>query len=145
MTRLPGMVVPGLAHYVTQRGNRREAIFFEDGDQQIYCDMLAEQRTGCGQACGRTWPVRMTACIWRPVLNRWPNFRDLLPGDFEEDFTSLRKAEGIGCPAGHGGLRNRIRTPAWQTDCPSGSKAEGCADLGGRAVKTPAIGKLSSY
>jgi hypothetical protein len=28
---------------VTQRGNRREAVFFEDGDQQIYCDMLAEQ------------------------------------------------------------------------------------------------------
>jgi putative transposase len=25
------MVVPGLPHHVTQRGNRREAIFFEDG------------------------------------------------------------------------------------------------------------------
>jgi putative transposase len=37
------MVVPGLPHHVTQRGNRREAIFFEDGDQDIYCDMLAEQ------------------------------------------------------------------------------------------------------
>ncbi len=37
------MVVPGLPHHVTQRGNRREAIFFEDGDQQIYCDMLTEQ------------------------------------------------------------------------------------------------------
>jgi putative transposase len=52
MTRLPGMVVPGLAHYVTQRGNRREAIFFEDGDQQIYCDMLAEQRTGVVKRAG---------------------------------------------------------------------------------------------
>jgi hypothetical protein len=29
---------------LTQRGNRREAIFFEDGDQQIYCDMLAPGR-----------------------------------------------------------------------------------------------------
>ena len=37
------MVVPGLPHHVTQRGNRREAVFFDDGDQQIYCDMLAEQ------------------------------------------------------------------------------------------------------
>jgi putative transposase len=37
------MVVPGLPHHVTQRGNRREAIFFEDGDQQLYCDMLGEQ------------------------------------------------------------------------------------------------------
>jgi putative transposase len=37
------MVIPGLPHHVTQRGNRREAIFFADGDQRIYCDMLAEQ------------------------------------------------------------------------------------------------------
>jgi putative transposase len=43
MTRLARMVVPGLPHHVTQRGNRREAIFFEDGDQEIYCDMVAEQ------------------------------------------------------------------------------------------------------
>jgi putative transposase len=43
MTRLARVVVPGLPHHVTQRGNRREAIFFEDRDQQIYCDMLAEQ------------------------------------------------------------------------------------------------------
>ena len=43
MSRLARMVVPGLPHHVTQRGNRREAVFFEDGDQQIYCDMLAEQ------------------------------------------------------------------------------------------------------
>ena len=43
MSRLARMVVPGLPHHVTQRGNRREAVFFDDGDQQIYCDMLAEQ------------------------------------------------------------------------------------------------------
>jgi len=28
---------------VTARGNRREPIFFEDGDQEIYADLLAEQ------------------------------------------------------------------------------------------------------
>lgn len=44
MTRLARIVVPGLPHHVTQRGNRREAIFFEDGDQEIYRDLLAEQR-----------------------------------------------------------------------------------------------------
>jgi REP element-mobilizing transposase RayT len=37
------MVIPGLPHHVTQRGNRREPIFFEDGDHEIYCEMLAEQ------------------------------------------------------------------------------------------------------
>ncbi len=48
MTRLARMVVPGLPHHVTQRGNRREAIFFEDGDQEIYRDLLAEQTARAG-------------------------------------------------------------------------------------------------
>jgi putative transposase len=43
MSRLARIVVPGLPHHVTQRGNRREAIFFEDGDQEVYRDLLAEQ------------------------------------------------------------------------------------------------------
>jgi putative transposase len=42
MTRLARMIISGLPHHVTQRGNRREAIFFEDEDQQLYCEMLAE-------------------------------------------------------------------------------------------------------
>ena len=45
MTRLRRIVVPHAAHHVTQRGNRREPIFFEDGDQEIYCDLLAQQCT----------------------------------------------------------------------------------------------------
>jgi putative transposase len=43
MSRLARIVVPGAPHHVTQRGNRRQAIFFEDGDQAIYRDLLAEQ------------------------------------------------------------------------------------------------------
>ena len=43
MARLARIVVPDLPHHVTARGNRREPIFFQDGDQDIYCDMLAEQ------------------------------------------------------------------------------------------------------
>ena len=43
MTRLARMVVSGLPHHVTQRGNRREPIFFEDGDEEIYRDLLGEQ------------------------------------------------------------------------------------------------------
>jgi putative transposase len=43
-------VVAGLPHHVTQRGNRREAIFFEDGDQEIYRDLLAEQTRKAGVA-----------------------------------------------------------------------------------------------
>ena len=43
MPRRARITVPGLAHYVTQRGNRREPIFFEVGDQEVYRDLLAEQ------------------------------------------------------------------------------------------------------
>ena len=43
MARLARIVAPGLPHHVTARGNRREPIFFEDGDQAIYLDLLGEQ------------------------------------------------------------------------------------------------------
>ena len=43
MTRLARVIFPGLPHHVTQRGDRREAIFFEGGDHEIYRDLLAEQ------------------------------------------------------------------------------------------------------
>jgi hypothetical protein len=45
MTRL-ARVVFGLPHHVTQHGNRREPIFFEDGDQEIYRGLLREQVRG---------------------------------------------------------------------------------------------------
>jgi putative transposase len=37
------IVVPDCPHHVTQRGNRREPIFFETGDRDVYRDLLAEQ------------------------------------------------------------------------------------------------------
>jgi putative transposase len=43
VSRIARIVVPGCPHHATQRGNRREPIFFEDGDQEIYCDLLVEQ------------------------------------------------------------------------------------------------------
>jgi putative transposase len=44
----------------------------------------------------------------RPVLDRWPNFRDLLLQDYDEAFTSLRKAEGIGRPLGTADFVNEL-------------------------------------
>jgi putative transposase len=43
MARLARIVVPEIPHHVTARGNRREPIFFEDGDQEVYLDLLCEQ------------------------------------------------------------------------------------------------------
>ena len=37
------MIIPGVTHHITQRGNRRERIFFEDGDEQVYLDLLSQQ------------------------------------------------------------------------------------------------------
>ena len=42
MARLPRLVVPGYPHHVTQRGNRREQTFFEDGDYELYQSLLSE-------------------------------------------------------------------------------------------------------
>ena len=43
MARIARIIAPGCPHHVTARGNRREPIFFEDGDQELYLDILAEQ------------------------------------------------------------------------------------------------------
>jgi hypothetical protein len=43
MTRIARIVVPDCPHHVTARGNRREPLFFEDGNQKIYRDLLSEQ------------------------------------------------------------------------------------------------------
>ncbi len=41
MARLARIVIPGLPHHVTQRGNRREQVFFCDEDYQAYIDLLS--------------------------------------------------------------------------------------------------------
>lgn len=41
MPRIARLVVPGIAHHVTQRGNRQQQIFFTDDDRRAYLDMMA--------------------------------------------------------------------------------------------------------
>ncbi len=41
MARLARVVVPGLPHHVTQRGNRRETVFFGDEDYRAYLDLIS--------------------------------------------------------------------------------------------------------
>jgi len=63
LARLARVVIPGLPHHVTQRGNRREAIFFEDGDHEVYLDLLAEQaRKAEVDIWGRRWARQSAAC-----------------------------------------------------------------------------------
>ena len=42
MARMARLVVPGHPHHVTQRGNRRQPVFFSDDDYRAYLDLLAE-------------------------------------------------------------------------------------------------------
>jgi putative transposase len=51
MARIARFVAPGLPHHVTQRGNRRERIFFSDDDYALYRRLLAGQCRKQGVAC----------------------------------------------------------------------------------------------
>ncbi len=42
MARLARLVIPGMPHHVTQRGNRRQQTFFNEGDYEAYVQLMAE-------------------------------------------------------------------------------------------------------
>ena len=48
MARVARVVVPGLPHHVTQRGNRRQTTFFEAADYQLYLAIAAETFAAAG-------------------------------------------------------------------------------------------------
>jgi putative transposase len=52
MARLARVVVPGLPHHVTQRGNGRARVFFSDADYALYRDLLA---AACREAKVAVW------------------------------------------------------------------------------------------
>jgi putative transposase len=49
MARLARVVIPGLPHHVTQRGNGRRQTFFQDADYALYIDLFAQaaERAHC--------------------------------------------------------------------------------------------------
>jgi len=52
MPRAARLVVPGIPHHVTQRGNRRQPTFFVDADYQRYLALL---RHWCAKAGTQVW------------------------------------------------------------------------------------------
>ena len=52
MSRLARVVIPGLPHHVTQRGNGRMRTFFDDADYTLYRDLLA---ASCRAADVEVW------------------------------------------------------------------------------------------
>ena len=57
MARLARVVIPGVPHHVTQRGNRRQPVFFSGDDRRAYLALIAEaakaSRTRCLAWCLR--------------------------------------------------------------------------------------------
>ena len=56
MARLARIVVPGMPHHVTQRGNRRMQTFFREDDYRAYLSLLSE------------WCRRYSVAIWSYCL-----------------------------------------------------------------------------
>ena len=52
MARIARVVVPGLPHHVTQRGNRREPVFFAADDFRLYRRLVAMAARRAGTAAG---------------------------------------------------------------------------------------------
>jgi putative transposase len=50
------VVVPGLPHHVTRRGNRREPVFFGAEDYQLYRGLIARAARGAG---AEIWTYRL--------------------------------------------------------------------------------------
>ncbi len=42
MARLARVVLPGYPHHITQRGNRRQDVFFKEGDYNYYLELVSE-------------------------------------------------------------------------------------------------------
>ena len=56
MARLSRITVPGSPHHVTQRGNRRQALFAEPDDYALYRDLIAERCRANRVACSSLLP-----------------------------------------------------------------------------------------
>ncbi len=71
MARLARVVAVGEPHHLTQRGNNRQAIFFDDHDRQTYCALLSEQARRAGIRilvyCLGTNPAHLAAVTARGV------------------------------------------------------------------------------
>ena len=72
------LVIPGLPHHITQRGNRRQQTFFNDGDYSAYLELMVD------------WCREQGVEIWSYCL--MPNHTHLIAVPTSED--GLRWAIG---------------------------------------------------
>ncbi len=84
MPRIARVVIPGLPHHLTQRGNRRQDVFFCDRDRQKYLQLLLKYSARFGLRilayslmtnhvhiiCIPTWTETL-ALVFKPVHTRY--------------------------------------------------------------------------
>ena len=100
MARLARLVVPGLPHHVTQRGNRREQTFFEEGDYALYRDLLADSS------------VRARTAVWAYCL--MPKHAHLILVTVDEDGLRRKLADLHRRYTGFVNARARTTGHLWQ-------------------------------
>ena len=107
MARLLRLVVPGQPHHVTQRGNRRAPVFFEEGDYRLYKDLLSEAAHRAEDwgwsSVGAHFSGKDDGLVTvAPVLQQFGEFAAFL-GQYTDDemaFSALRRSETTGGPVG---------------------------------------------
>ncbi|MEQ1647991.1 MAG: hypothetical protein ABL898_05335 [Hyphomicrobiaceae bacterium] len=58
MPRSARIVVPGVPHHITQRGNRRLQTFFSDADYRRYLELIGDECAKAGVSVLADCPVR---------------------------------------------------------------------------------------
>jgi len=107
MARLARVVAAGIPHHVTQRGNRRQQVFFSDDDYAAYRALLAE---GCRAAGVAVWGY----CLM-------PNHVHLILTPADEDGLRAALGEAHRRYTRHVNLREGWRGYLWQgrfASCP---------------------------
>jgi putative transposase len=100
MARLARIVIPGIPHHVTQRGNGRQRTFFEDDDYALYRNLLCEHAAANGVA------------VWSWVL--MPNHVHLILVPEETDSLRGCLSKVHRAYAGHVHARERRTGHFWQ-------------------------------
>ena len=101
MPRLPRLVVPGIPHHVTQRGNRRQTVFFSEQDYALYLRLLHH------------WCAKAGTRIWAWCL--MPNHVHLILVPSHEDGLRAALGEAHRRYTRHVNLREDWRGHLWQS------------------------------
>lgn len=100
MARLARVVIPGIPHHITQRGNRRQPTFFRDEDYAIYLELMSH------------WCKERDVQIWAYCL--MPNHVHLIAVPKTEDGLRLAIGEAHRRYTRHVNFREGWRGHLWQ-------------------------------